>query len=494
VELARTGSEPAFEAIVARYRLPLVRHCARMVGEADAEDAAQDALLNAHAALVRGAAVRQLAPWLYAIAQNTARNCLRARAARPATEEADDGGGASADGSAENRQELREVLAAVSALPDRQRDAIVMREFEGRSYEEIASRLGASRGAVRQLLNRARGSVRDRVRVLVPVEPFVRWALSRSSGANAAGGATLSGACILGAKVCVVALLPATVALTAPGPRHDTVTRSARSASRRIHIRTAWTPAGTGTTATGMTMEGRLRPRSTSPSAYTHSFGIELGTPSATNTPARGPRSSVTRATHGDRPGGRLTARGPGSAGRSNAQAPAALTVPTRTPSTPSTPQDTRSNTPATFTGPTVSRVSSDSPPGRNPGSARPAVGPSAMPPPQSLRSASGQGGLSTGRRGSTAAAPRASNVTPPTAAPGAGSDMTLGGSSGPYTAGATPRSGARGPSGPGPIANGDFSPPDATGVPPAAGAQHLPGASARPGGFGFPPAADRGA
>ncbi len=85
VELARNGSEPAFEAIVARYRLPLVRHCARLVGEADAEDAAQDALVNAHAALLRGAAVRQLAPWLYAIAQNAARSCLRARAACPSS-------------------------------------------------------------------------------------------------------------------------------------------------------------------------------------------------------------------------------------------------------------------------------------------------------------------------------------------------------------------------------------------------------------------------
>jgi RNA polymerase sigma factor (sigma-70 family) len=188
VELARGGSEPAFEAIVARYRLPLVRHCARLIGEADAEDAAQDALLNAHAALLRGAAVRQLAPWLYAIAQNAARSSLRARGARPATADAACDRGVLAHGSAEGRQELREVLAAVSSLPDRQRDAIVMRELEGRSYDEIASRLGASQGAVRQLLNRARGSVRDRIRALVPIEPFVRWALSRSSGANAAGG------------------------------------------------------------------------------------------------------------------------------------------------------------------------------------------------------------------------------------------------------------------------------------------------------------------
>jgi RNA polymerase sigma factor (sigma-70 family) len=275
VELARGGSEPAFEAIVARYRLPLVRHCARLVGEADAEDAAQDALVSAHAALLRGAAVRQLAPWLYAIAQNAARSCLRARAARPGTADAACDRGVLAHGSAEGRQELRDVLAAVSSLPDRQRDAIVMRELEGRSYDEIASRLGASPGAVRQLLNRARGSVRDRIRVLVPVEPFVRWALSRSSGANAAGGATLSGACVLGAKVCVVALLPATVALvpSLPTPRHTTVTRGARPATKRIHVGVATTRSAAARRATSATLAVRL----ISSRASTHTLPLVAG-------------------------------------------------------------------------------------------------------------------------------------------------------------------------------------------------------------------------
>ena len=50
---------------------------------------------------------------------------------------------------AEYREELSEVLAAARSLPDRQRDAIVMRELEGRSYDEIAERLGSSQGAVR---------------------------------------------------------------------------------------------------------------------------------------------------------------------------------------------------------------------------------------------------------------------------------------------------------------------------------------------------------
>ena len=483
VELARTGSEPAFEAIVARYRLPLVRHCARMVGDADAEDAAQDALLNAHAALVRGAAVRQLAPWLYAIAQNTARNCLRARAARPATEDADRDGGACADGSAEDRQELREVLAAVSSLPDRQRDAIVMREFEGRSYEEIASRLGASHGAVRQLLNRARGSVRERVRVLVPVAPFVRWALSRSSGATAAGGASLSGACILGAKVCVVALLPATVALTAPGRRHHTLNRSAQSLTRPIHIRTASIPAAAGTVATVPTMEERLRSASTSPSASTRSLGTDRRAHSTTNTPVRGRGSRHASPANGDRSAGRGAAQRPRPAGRQNIPPPAAVTTPT---STPSHPPDTRTIPPDTLTGPRVPVASSDSPPTWNPHHARPAGVPGPGQPPRSFGNAHQPGSDTNAGRGTAAPSSRANSLTQPTPALSAGSSTTVGGQPGPHTPGGTSGSvdGVR-PSSPSPAGSGDSSATHAAGVSASGGEQRLPGASDQPAGSG---------
>jgi len=498
VELARTGSEPAFEAIVARYRLPLVRHCARMVGDADAEDAAQDALLNAHAALVRGAAVRQLAPWLYAIAQNTARNCLRARAARPATEDADRDGGACADGSAEDRQELREVLAAVSSLPDRQRDAIVMREFEGRSYEEIASRLGASHGAVRQLLNRARGSVRERVRVLVPVAPLVRWALSRSSGATGAGGATLSGACILGAKVCVVALLPATVALTAPGPPHHTLNRSPNSVTRRIHIRAGSMAALAATAATGPAAEERLRSASTSRSADTRSLGTDRRARSTTNTPVRGRGSRHASAANGDRSAGRGAARRPWPARRQNIQTPAAVTTPTSTPSHPADPRtippDSRTVPPDSRSGPRAPVVSSDSPSTSNPHHAHPAGVPGAGQPPQSPGDTYPPGSDPNAGRGTAAPSSPANSLTQPTPAPSAGSGTTVGGRPGPRTPQGTSGSGdGVRPSSPSPAGRGDSSAPQAAGVSASGGEQSLPGASDRLGGSGSQPAGGPG-
>ena len=61
----------------------LLRHCSRIVGESDAEEAVQDALIKAHQALTRGDDVHNLRAWLHAIANNAARNMLRARAARP---------------------------------------------------------------------------------------------------------------------------------------------------------------------------------------------------------------------------------------------------------------------------------------------------------------------------------------------------------------------------------------------------------------------------
>src|SRR3954454_12024206 len=78
VALARSGHARAFEAIVERYRRPLLRACRRVLPEARAEDAVQQALLAAGTALERGYEVRELRPWLFRVAHNTALNQLRA--------------------------------------------------------------------------------------------------------------------------------------------------------------------------------------------------------------------------------------------------------------------------------------------------------------------------------------------------------------------------------------------------------------------------------
>jgi len=134
--MAANGSDAAFEAIVARYWRTLVRHCAGIVGYADAEEAVQDALVRAHGALRRGGPeIRDLRAWLHVIAHNAALNVLRSRSTRPGPappgcEPAD----VSAPRPAEEREQLGELVAAIRALSDRERDAIVMHELEGRTW------------------------------------------------------------------------------------------------------------------------------------------------------------------------------------------------------------------------------------------------------------------------------------------------------------------------------------------------------------------------
>src|SRR3954454_6972641 len=76
-DLARAGHERAFEAIVERYRRPLLRAARRVLPEGRAEDALQQALLSAWTALQRGDEVHDLRPWLYRIVHNTSLNALR---------------------------------------------------------------------------------------------------------------------------------------------------------------------------------------------------------------------------------------------------------------------------------------------------------------------------------------------------------------------------------------------------------------------------------
>jgi len=77
VDLVRAGNDRAFEAIVDRYRRPLLRYCARLLPPARAEDAVQQAFLNAFAGLRRGDERIELRPWLYRVAHNASLNALR---------------------------------------------------------------------------------------------------------------------------------------------------------------------------------------------------------------------------------------------------------------------------------------------------------------------------------------------------------------------------------------------------------------------------------
>jgi RNA polymerase sigma factor (sigma-70 family) len=244
-ELAGQGSEAAFEAIVHRYRPPLVRHCTRLLGDSDADEAVQDTLLRAHRALAGGTPVRSLGPWLHAIAHNSALAMLSGRRASAEYREGDVRIEEDADDL--DRERLDALVGAVLALPERQRRALVMRELEGRSYDEIAARMGASNGAVRQLLSRARTSIRDRLGTLVPLDlllrctPYAGPSRAVALAGSGALAAKLSGAVLMSAAP-VVAVAPAPGMTPAPSPpRHASPAHDQASAVRTLRAVTGVT-------------------------------------------------------------------------------------------------------------------------------------------------------------------------------------------------------------------------------------------------------------
>src|SRR3954470_21520304 len=176
VDLVREGNDRAFEAIVHRYRGPLLRYCHRFLSPARAEDAVQQTFVNAVAAIRDGDAEINLRPWLYRLSHNAALNVLRQAGAdhEQISEQID--GVETPPQALERGEYFRTVVAAVRELPDRQRDALVLQALEGRSYDEIASELGVTGGAVRQLLNRARTTLREGAAALTPTALITRFA------------------------------------------------------------------------------------------------------------------------------------------------------------------------------------------------------------------------------------------------------------------------------------------------------------------------------
>jgi RNA polymerase sigma factor (sigma-70 family) len=191
VALAREGRERAFEEIVRRYRAPLVGFAAMIVPADRADDVVQESLIRAFDALGSSDAEIQLRPWLFRIVRNQALNDLRDTPAHDElTEELD--GVPSPEQIAERREEVAAIVGGLQALPAAQREAIVARELEGRGHSEIAAELGTSPGAVRQLIFRARTTLRGAAGLIIPL-PLLRFLLG-PGGSEAAGAAATAGA------------------------------------------------------------------------------------------------------------------------------------------------------------------------------------------------------------------------------------------------------------------------------------------------------------
>jgi RNA polymerase sigma factor (sigma-70 family) len=130
----------------------------------DAEDASQQTFLSAHRSLLAGTRPRDPAAWLGTIARNECRERMRARARVPLALVSDPAAPVRLEDVAGGREEVEALCAALAELPHQQREAIVLREFYGLSYDEVRAALGVSGSAVESLIFRARKRLQKELR------------------------------------------------------------------------------------------------------------------------------------------------------------------------------------------------------------------------------------------------------------------------------------------------------------------------------------------
>jgi RNA polymerase sigma factor (sigma-70 family) len=164
IAMARGGNPGAFETIVDRYQGRLLGFCRQMLGSTeDAEDVLQEVFVNAYRAMLADEREINLRPWLYRIARNRCLNYLRkpkadAQESMDMVPEVD---AASTAEKVHNREEFRQILSDVNKLPETQRAALLLREMDALSYEEIAAAMDTTVPSVKSLLVRARISLTE---------------------------------------------------------------------------------------------------------------------------------------------------------------------------------------------------------------------------------------------------------------------------------------------------------------------------------------------
>lgn len=159
VALTRKGHQHAFDALVERYQSRLLGFCRQMLGSTeDAEDVLQEVFVAAYNAMVADGRPIAVRPWFYRIARNRCLNHLR----KPTADGQDTMdthphmNGVTTLERVQNREEFRNLLEDVSHLPETQRSALLLREIDAMSYEEIAQAMDTTVPGVKSLLVRAR--------------------------------------------------------------------------------------------------------------------------------------------------------------------------------------------------------------------------------------------------------------------------------------------------------------------------------------------------
>ncbi|SUA54604.1 RNA polymerase sigma factor RpoE [Oligella urethralis] len=181
VKRAQAGEKRAFELLVSKYQRRILRLLGRILyNQSDVEDVAQETFLKAYRALPKFRNESAFYTWLYRIAVNTARNHLSSKQNQLFVSdqlESQDGetfslldnltDGETPETHMHNREILEALQAALDDLPEQLRQAIVLRELEGLSYEEIAGVMDCPVGTVRSRIFRAREAISERLKSLL---------------------------------------------------------------------------------------------------------------------------------------------------------------------------------------------------------------------------------------------------------------------------------------------------------------------------------------
>ena len=190
VQRVQNGDQQAFALLVAKYQRRIFRLISRFVADpATAEDIAQETFLRAYRAIRNFRGDSQFYTWLYRIAVNTAKRSSASgarspvfseNAQKPEPDETFPRQGAlssmdTPEAVMASRELVNAVNAAMEELPEELRGAIVLREIEGLSYEEISQLLGCPVGTVRSRIFRAREAIARRLRPMLGTRTDERW-------------------------------------------------------------------------------------------------------------------------------------------------------------------------------------------------------------------------------------------------------------------------------------------------------------------------------
>lgn len=181
VKRAQAGEKRAFELLVSKYQRRILRLLGRILhNQSDVEDIAQETFLKAYRALPKFRNESAFYTWLYRIAVNTARNHISSKHNQVFVSdqiESKDGetfslldnltDGETPETLMHSREIIEALQTALDELPEQLRQAIVLRELEGLSYEEIAATMDCPVGTVRSRIFRAREAISEQLRPLL---------------------------------------------------------------------------------------------------------------------------------------------------------------------------------------------------------------------------------------------------------------------------------------------------------------------------------------